>query len=132
PWWPAERQAPGELELVRRFCNSINRENGAERFRDATGLDRWLLSEKIEPVGASPSGLARLIQMREVLHHLVLANATDIDIDIGMHDDGDAWDDLVAATHRVSFRVARAGDAIELQPTGPPLDQLIGRIVTIV
>jgi hypothetical protein len=30
--WPPDRQAPGDIEFLRRFCNSINRENGAERF----------------------------------------------------------------------------------------------------
>ena len=42
PSWPAGKEAPGALELLRRFCNSTNPENGAERFRDADQLDAWL------------------------------------------------------------------------------------------
>ena len=52
-WWPDDRQAPGELEFVRRFCNSINRENGAERFATSVALDRWLATEGRAPAHAS-------------------------------------------------------------------------------
>ena len=94
-WWPADRQAPGELELVRRFCNSINRENGAERFGTWAALDRWLASEGQVPVHASRADLARMIALRESLHHLVVANATGID-------DPGAWDALTATAGEIS------------------------------
>jgi predicted RNA-binding Zn ribbon-like protein len=121
-WWPSDRQAPGELEFVRRFCNSINRENGAERFATADSLDRWLVSEGAEPVRASPSGLARVIRLREALHLLVVANATRVD-------DSGAWDELVAVADDVEFRLSRSARSIELRPTGSGLDLLIGRIL---
>jgi predicted RNA-binding Zn ribbon-like protein len=124
-WWPADRQAPGELELVRRFCNSINRENGAERFGTSAALDRWLMSEKCDPVHASRAGLQRVIALRESLHRLVVANATGID-------DADAWDALVAVAGDVSFRVTRHRAAVEMQPTGSAVDVLIGRLVATV
>ena len=119
--WPADRQAPGELELVRRFCNSINRENGAERFRTSAALDRWLTSEGCPPVHASRAALQRVIALRESLHRLVVANATGID-------DPAAWDALAAAAGDVTFRVTRDRDAVELQPTGAAVDVLIGRL----
>jgi predicted RNA-binding Zn ribbon-like protein len=124
-WWPADRQAPGELELVRRFCNSINRENGAERFGTPAALDRWLTSEGCLPVHASRAGLERAIALRESLHRLVVANATGID-------DAGAWDALAEITGDVAFRVTRQRDAVELQPTGSAVDQLIGRLVATV
>ncbi|HZB42589.1 MAG TPA: CGNR zinc finger domain-containing protein [Ilumatobacter sp.] len=124
-WWPADRQAPGELELVRRFCNSINRENGAERFRTSAALDRWLTSEGCVPVHASRAELVRITELRESLHRLVVANAGGVD-------DPDAWDSLAAAAADVSFRVVRTRDAIELQPTGSAVDVLIGRLVATV
>lgn len=124
-WWPADRQAPGELELVRRFCNSINRENGAERFGTSAALDRWLASEGQVAVHASRAGLARMIALRESLHHLVVANATGID-------DPGAWDALTATAGEISFRVARSLDAVELQPTGTAVDILIGRLLATV
>jgi predicted RNA-binding Zn ribbon-like protein len=124
-WWPADRQAPGELELVRRFCNSVNRENGAERFRTSAALDRWLASEAQAPVHASRAGLVRLIALRESFHRLVVANATGTD-------DPDVWDSLAAIAGEISFRVTRRLDAVELQPTGSAVDVLIGRLVATV
>jgi predicted RNA-binding Zn ribbon-like protein len=125
PWWPADRQAPGELELVRRFCNSINRENGGERFPDAEALDRWLVSEGHEAVRASPPELARVIAVREVLHRLVVANATGVV-------DPSAWDELVDLAGEVSFRPTRAPSAVELCPVGGSLDRFIGGVVATV
>jgi predicted RNA-binding Zn ribbon-like protein len=124
-WWPADRQAPGELELVRRFCNSINRENGAERFHTPAALDRWLVSERCLPVHPSRAALQRVIALRESLHRLVVANATGVD-------DGAAWDALAAVAGDVSFRVTRDRDAAELRPTGSAVDVLIGRLVATV
>lgn len=125
PSWPAGREAPGELEFVRRFCNSINRENGAERFATSVAVDRWLTSEGHAPVHASRAGLVRLLALREALHRLVVANAAGVD-------DPTAWDALEAVSSDVSFRVARGHARLGLQPTGPPLDMLIGGIVATV
>jgi predicted RNA-binding Zn ribbon-like protein len=122
PWWPADRQAPGELELVRRFCNSINRENGAERFTNPQAFDRWLVSEGAEPVAASEPELARLVDLREALHRLVVANASGVD-------DRGAWDELLAVAGNASFRPARSADSITLDPVGRPFDVFLGRIV---
>src|SRR5262245_60707776 len=121
-WWPSDRQAPGELELVRRFCNSTNRENGAERFRSPAGLDQWLVSEGAEPVACSRSELARLLRLRDALQRLTIANSTGVDDDA-------AWDELVAVSADVSFAVSRHDSAIELHPTGTPVELLVGRLV---
>jgi len=123
--WPDDRQAPGELEFVRRFCNSINRENGAERFITSAGLDRWLASEGAAPVHASRSALARVVAAREALHRLVVVNATGTG-------DPAAWDALAAAAGDVSFQVAVHDDELMLQPGGSPVDVLIGRVVAAV
>jgi predicted RNA-binding Zn ribbon-like protein len=125
PWWPADRQAPGELEFVRRFCNSINRENGAERFATQDALDRWLVSEGAEPVRAAPSDLARVIRLREALHRLVVANSSGVD-------DPSAWHELVDVVEDVSFRPSRSPSAIELRPIGSSLDRFVGRVVCAV
>ena len=55
PSWPPGKEAPGALELLRRFCNSTNPENGAERFRDADQLDAWLDGEGLGPVRRRPA-----------------------------------------------------------------------------
>jgi predicted RNA-binding Zn ribbon-like protein len=123
--WPSGREAPGELEFVRRFCNSINRENGAERFATSVAVDRWLTGEGRTAVHASRAGLASLLALREALHRLVVANATGVD-------DPGAWDALEAVVGDVSFRVTRQHDGLALQPTGSTVDVLIGGIVATV
>jgi len=124
-WWPDDRQAPGELELVRRFCNSINRENGAERFATSVALDRWLVSEGAAPLHASRAGLVRVIAVREALHDLVVANAT------GGHDLA-AWHALADAAGEMSFRVVVEHDQPVLRPGGPAVDVFIARVVAAV
>ena len=52
--WPPGKEAPGALELLRRFCNSSNPENGAERFRDPDQFDAWLVGEGLAPRPGRP------------------------------------------------------------------------------
>ncbi|HTH05992.1 MAG TPA: CGNR zinc finger domain-containing protein, partial [Ilumatobacteraceae bacterium] len=124
-WWPDDRQAPGELELVRRFCNSINRENGAERFATSVALDRWLVSEGAAPLHASRAGLVRVIAVREALHDLVVANATGAG-------DVAAWEALADAAGEMSFRVVVEHDQPVLQAGGQAVDVFIARVVAAV
>ena len=124
-WWPDDRQAPGELEFVRRFCNSVNRENGAERFATSVALDRWLIGEGADPLHASRAGLVRVIALREALHDLVVANAAAAD-------DPVAWRALSEAAGDLSFRVVVERDEPRLQVRGSALDEFVGRVVTAV
>ncbi len=43
--WPDRRGSAGALEVVRRFCNSINREHGADAWRTEDQLREWLIRE---------------------------------------------------------------------------------------
>lgn len=119
--WPSDRQAPGELELVRRFCNSVNRENGAERFHDVAALDAWLLGEGVPATGAGELDLERVIAVREALHRLVVANAS------GAHD-MDAWAELVGLlpVHGVGFVTGPGG--LGLAPAAPGVDGVLARL----
>jgi predicted RNA-binding Zn ribbon-like protein len=75
PSWPSDRAAPGRLELVRRFCNTTNRENGADRLTEPDGLARWLQAEGLPP--PAPTADPRpAIALREHLHGLARANTT--------------------------------------------------------
>lgn len=40
--FPPGREAPGDLELVRRFVNTLNLESGADRLESPAHLDDWL------------------------------------------------------------------------------------------
>jgi hypothetical protein len=72
--WPPERAAPGDLELVRRFCNSVNRENGADRFATARGFDAWLLIEGLPATRPNRDALAKIVAFREALQMITVAN----------------------------------------------------------
>ncbi len=45
PSWPDEPGSAGVLEPLRRFCNTTNRENGAEAWRTGRELNAWLVRE---------------------------------------------------------------------------------------
>jgi predicted RNA-binding Zn ribbon-like protein len=118
PGWPGDRQAPGDLELVRRFCNSTNRENGAERFLTAQGFDAWLVTEGLTPVHPSAAELARAIAAREVLHDLVVANATGTP-------DLEAWLRLAALLTTAHVGFCADGASLAAVPHGTDVDAFL-------
>jgi predicted RNA-binding Zn ribbon-like protein len=122
-WWPADRQAPGELEFVRRFCNSVNRENGAERFASAGELDSWLIGEGASPIAAGSRQLGRVLAVRDLVRALVVANTGHVPAE-------PSWRQL--AEQGVTFRAVHEGDALLLAPAGDECERLIGRIVQAV
>ena len=68
--------APGRLELVQRFVNTHDFEDGSEVFATPQALREWLadhdLLDRAEPVSASD--LSRAVEVREALRSLCLAN----------------------------------------------------------
>jgi predicted RNA-binding Zn ribbon-like protein len=104
--WPRERAAPGDLELVRRFSNSVNRENGADRFATARGFDAWLLSEGFPATRPNRDALAKILAFREALHAITVANQQK-------RRPAQAWAELADVVSGVRFKV-RAGDGLDL------------------
>jgi hypothetical protein len=76
PSWPGDRAAPGRLELVRRFCNTTNRENGADRLTEPDGLGRWCRTEGLPPGPVTDLDLHRIVAARELLHGLARAHTS--------------------------------------------------------
>jgi predicted RNA-binding Zn ribbon-like protein len=110
--WPPERAAPGDLEILRRFCNTVNRENGADRFTTAAGFDLWLRAEGRRPVQPNRRDLDRIVAFRDALHAITRA-----------HNDGPippgAWGELAGAVADVSYRIEAAANGLVLQPAAP-------------
>jgi hypothetical protein len=81
PAVPGDRQAqasraPGELEMVRAFVNTLNIEQGTDDFAAAAGLGRWLSGHRLTAApGASAADLARAVALREALRGVLREHA---------------------------------------------------------
>ena len=112
PWWPPERAAPGGLELVRRFCNSLNRENGADRFAQARSFDDWLASEGRPRTNPTSDDLDIVAAAREAIHDITLGNQT------GAPAPG-AWSALAEALTGTTCRLVATSDRLALSASSP-------------
>lgn len=70
----AESSAPGELEMVRRFVNTLEVEDEIEHLDSLTGLRKWLRVWDLPASGLSEADLVRAIELREALRELIAAN----------------------------------------------------------
>ncbi len=73
----AERQeAPGRLELLRGFVNTLDREEGREALADPDALRGWLIEAGLADTALSvrPADLRRAIAVREALRAVLLAH----------------------------------------------------------
>jgi predicted RNA-binding Zn ribbon-like protein len=119
--------APGDLELVRDFVNTLDILPGTEKFDDPAGLAHWLADHRLVP--SSPSltneDLARARRLREALRAFLLANAS-LPLDPGA---AAKFDDAAGPTR---LR-ARADEGwLELLPADEDgLGHAIGRLVSI-
>lgn len=120
--------APGELELVRQFVNTIDWEDGADDLSAPSALRDWLaergLIDADEP--ASEADLRLAVEVREALRSLLLANN-------GAEADQDAIDTLNSAA-RVGPVLVRFGDdgAGALAPAGSGVPAGLGSLLGIV
>jgi predicted RNA-binding Zn ribbon-like protein len=120
--------APGELELVREFVNSLDRETGVDELSGARQLGEWLAERELVPAGTRLSGadLRRAVELREALRGLLLANngvpLRDADVEIV---------DRETASAELAVRLRGEG-ATELEPRGTGLDAAVGRLAAIV
>jgi predicted RNA-binding Zn ribbon-like protein len=69
-------QAPGQLELVREFVNTLDLETGADELARPEALRSWLAERDLLPHEAKVgrAALRRAIELREALRGLLLAN----------------------------------------------------------
>jgi predicted RNA-binding Zn ribbon-like protein len=126
PSWPSDRAAPGRLELVRRFCNTANRENGADRLAEPDGLASWLRAEGLPPLPTTDVDARRIITFREHLHGLTRAHATGEPPEPDLR----GLTDLLA---RVCFTAAAGVDGLHLEPhASDGQDRFLGRLALAV
>jgi predicted RNA-binding Zn ribbon-like protein len=125
--------APGALETVRSFVNTLDVEDPADRLRTPAELAAWLAEHGLAGGGqgngalrATAADLRRALELREALRAHLLAH----------HDQplpAAAADTLDAAARRARLTVRFTGpDATDLQPAAGGVDGALGRLLAIV
>jgi predicted RNA-binding Zn ribbon-like protein len=102
------QEAPGRLELVRAFVNSVDLEDRKDDFGSASALAAWLFERGLLGRGArvSAQDLTRAIALREALRALLLAN----------HDDDSM--PPAAAVEAIEATARRSGLGLSFAPDG--------------
>jgi predicted RNA-binding Zn ribbon-like protein len=120
--------APGDLELLREFVNSADREAGEDRLDSPEGLVGWMAEQGLLEAG-SPAGAADLrhaVELREAVRAILLAHANHD------HDEEAPGAVLDAAARRGHLHVAFAGDgSSRLVAEADGVDGALGRLMAI-
>src|SRR5580765_857242 len=124
----ASNPAPGDLELVCRFVNTLDIDHEIEELATATGLRDWLAERQLLEPGASVSDADRrhAVELREAFRAMLVANA-GLELDPGAAPALDA----AAARARLSVRFDEHGHA-RLTPQAAGVDGALGRLLAIV
>lgn len=124
-----QQQAPGELELVRSFVNTLDIDRGTDALATPASLARWLSDNGLgsgasEP---SPAELRRAQELREALRAILLSHTGR------SHEPGEAWRTLDRAAVRARLRV-RFGPAgaPRLEAEGDGVDAALGGLLAVV
>jgi predicted RNA-binding Zn ribbon-like protein len=70
------QEAPGQLEQVRAFVNTVDLEQGTEELESEEGLRAWLVATGLgrPPVTVSAEDLRRALELREAIRAILLAH----------------------------------------------------------
>lgn len=120
--------APGELELVRSFVNTLDVEDGLDEVAGSAALGEWLVARGLLAAGERVTRAAHghALAVREALRALLLANN-------GAEPDPAACATLDEAARRalLSLRFLPDGSARQ-EPGARGVDGAIGRLLAIV
>ena len=119
-----QQNAPGDLEAVRAFVNTVDLEDGAEELSDPPALVRWLADHGlIEPgTEATEADVRNAIAVREALRRQLLANN-------GADVDAASVDTLRAAARRARIGLDFRADGTHLEPQAGGVDGALGRLL---
>jgi predicted RNA-binding Zn ribbon-like protein len=124
-----QQQAPGELELVREFVNTLDLEDGPELLNDPPQLAAWLIDHRLAEPGMATTNadLTHAIELREALRAVLLA-----------HNGGPPAPETALAvlddvSCRADVRLRFGREAIaKLEPKATGVDGALGRLLAIV
>lgn len=118
--------APGELDLVRQFVNTLDAEEAEDALATVDGLGAWLRGVGLPAGRLTASDLPRVHEVREAIRKLLLANN-------GEPLDPAALRDLDAAARRAPLHVSFDDDGrAQLEPAASGADAAIGALLGIV
>ncbi len=115
--WPDVAGTGGTLDLLRRFCNTINREQGGEAWRDLDELDTWLRREGYEADRLIQRDLDELLALRDAMWRSIAARSLG---------------PLAAVVEHLRFRPVVDGDELRLLASGSIADVVTGRLVGVI
>src|SRR5215204_3466903 len=121
--------APGDLELVRDFVNTLDVLPGTDEIEDPPSLASWLAEHRLVPTPSTltDEDLARARSLREALRALLLANAG-----FPLAPEAAEAFDNAGASARLRARADEAG-RLELRPADADgLEHAIGQLLSIV
>jgi predicted RNA-binding Zn ribbon-like protein len=108
-----EQRAPGSLELVREFVNSLDPERPDEdRFRDSATAAEWMTEHGLAAAGFEDGGLARLRFLRETIRAELLFHTGD--------GEGRSWASLATLLSGARLAISPSLEGgLELAPRQP-------------
>jgi predicted RNA-binding Zn ribbon-like protein len=124
-----QQQAPGELELVRSFVNTLDVEDRTEALSTPAALGDWLSGAGLAPSGVLPTAadLRRAVGVREAIRAILLSHGE------GSPEPAGAWETLDEAAERARLQVRFGPDgAALLEPGAAGVDAALGRLLAIV
>jgi predicted RNA-binding Zn ribbon-like protein len=117
--------APGELEFVRSFVNTLDIEKGIDQLRDATSWQAWAVHHGVSGT-ASEADLALAREVREAIREAMIAN----------HDRSPLPSRTIAAldavADRANVKVTFDVSGAKLQGAGAGMDAAFARVVAAV
>jgi predicted RNA-binding Zn ribbon-like protein len=124
-----QQEAPGELEHIRAFVNTIDLEEDADELTGPAELAGWLVQRGLAPAGLVATGddLARAIGLREALRAVLLAHNADAFV----HADAASELDRAAGRAQLRLRFDKQGSGT-LEPEADGVDAALGRLLATV
>ena len=118
--------APGELELVRLFVNTVDLEDGDDELSSPEALAGWLEAHRLGGGSAGSADLHGARRLREAIRGLLLENS-------GMNVRKESAITLTQAAERARFAVRfDPAGSMTLEPGAAGVDGALGRLVAIV
>jgi predicted RNA-binding Zn ribbon-like protein len=124
-----QQEAPGELELVRAFVNTIDIEAATEEIAEPADLAGWLERHGLAapPLKAGSADVGHAVELREALRAVLLAHNGGADAPTG----ATAALERTARRARIALHFDEHGGA-QLEPEATGVDAGLGRLLTIV